>query len=348
MNIDASKLNEVYLNHGIPKVATDERFYRVPGASDYALSDYGRLYNRVTNRKAKYTYINDPWHTGEGYYIRFDNETEEKPVSIEELISRVFFDGQKMHFRTFGYHGSLKHRWKVENLHIILNRKQLIEYMQAIFHHRKPRYPKKYQGNTFVNRMDLTRGQAKQTYGSAKQRATSKRVKAEKPHYRETTMEQALIDDPQLFYSWLLDHQYYYPERLELDKDILTFGEKDIYSRDTMCLVPRYINDFFRPTASQLGYGIRKIEKNGEIYFHVPTRKGELPIRCETYSDALTVGRRIKADKIRSMIERERKLGYMPKYILNTIKKWATRCEKGQIKIWEPSAETKRRYINGK
>ena len=90
MNIDATKLTEVYLRHGVPKVSNDERFYQVPGAADYALSDYGRLYNLVTNRKARFAYIDDPWHSGEGYYIsngkyipiKYTKDSVDSPIKL--------------------------------------------------------------------------------------------------------------------------------------------------------------------------------------------------------------------------------------------------------------------------
>lgn len=41
-------------------------------------------------------------------------------------------------------------------------------------------------------------------------------------------------------------------------------------------------------------------------------------------------------------MNKERKDGFIPEYILETMEKWATLCEAGKISIWEPSDETKK------
>lgn len=335
MKINAKKLTEVYPEGSVPRIAPDERYYLIPGASDYAMSDYGRVYNFRQNRHERMKWDK---FMGECYTVRFDNSKSKKgqKVSIHRLLSLTFFGGIKCRF---GHGKDLgKYRWKVTDLHILRNQKQIIEYIQAKIEHRKPRYPKSQQGNVFVNRMQLTRTGANLMYQNAKGRATRASVKRMKPHYQDTTMETELIKNPQAFYKWLLKKQYYHPLGLELDKDILTFGLGNHYSRKTMCLVPRYINDFFRETKCELGYSITQKTKDGKtLYCLKDADKNKL--EYTSYMDALLKGRQVKAEKIRRMVAYETEQGYMPKYILNKMSEWADKCETGEIQIWEPSPE---------
>ena len=71
MKIDASKLKEV----NIPKViriAPNERFYAVPNAKGYYLSDYGRLF--YGNKRQPIIYIKGQGLDLEYYHIKFDNQ----------------------------------------------------------------------------------------------------------------------------------------------------------------------------------------------------------------------------------------------------------------------------------
>lgn len=335
MKINAKKLTEVYPTGNIPRIAPDERYYLIPGASDYAMSDYGRVYNFRQNRHERMKWDK---FMGECYTVRFDNSKSKKgqKVSIHRLLSLTFFGGIKCRF---GHGKDLgKYRWKVTDLHILRNQKQIIEYIQAKIEHRKPRYPKSQQGNVFVNRMQLTRYGASIIYRNAKGRATTPSVKRTKPHYKDTTMEPELINNPQAFYGWLLKNQYFHPLGLELDKDILTFGLGNTYSRKTMCLVPRYINDFFQAYNSLLGYGIRERKKDGIILYTLKDADRN-KLEFTSYTDALINGRKIRTERIRRMVAAETEAGYIPKKILRKMSEWANKCEAGEIQIWEPSPE---------
>ncbi len=337
MKINAATLKETYLSY-VPRIAEDERFYLIPGADGYTLSTYGRVHNVHTNSTVKSTYLP---HIGEAYPIQWTNGKTEI-ISIEKLISMVFFGGKPyIHLGQPNFSDNVN-RWKVENLHLLQSKNQYIEYIRSKINHREPKYAENRKHHKFINRMEnLTKFDVLHTRDRARARATSEKVKMSKPHYKNTTMSQELIDNPDEFYRWFLENQYYHPLGLELDKDILTFGETDIYAKDTMALVPHYINDFFRTVHSELGYGIRFVDKSTEQYFTL--KNGKNIIRYEKYDDALRAGRKLKADKIREMVKKEKALGYMPSHILKAMSKWATLCERGKIKMWEPDMKTKRK-----
>ncbi len=335
MKINASKLNEVYLRGSVPLMAKDERFYLIPGADEFAISTYGRVYNLSTNRKVKISYIP---HIGEVCEIKWNNG-ESSNVSVESLIVRVFFQDKNCKHIGQPHFSDIRKRWKIEDLHILTSQKQYVEYLLAKINHRRPQYAKSKQHHSFINRMDITRSQAAKMYQGAKGRAMSDSVKRSKPHYTETTMDDKLVKNPNEFYRWLLANQYYHPLGLELDKDIMSFGKSNKYEIGQMSLVPRYINDFFHETCSKLGYGIKLIEKKGRQLFVLRDINGK-QIEYLTYDEALKIGRTIKAAKIKSIVDKERKDGYMPSYLLKKLKQWEALCKKGKIKIWEPSKET--------
>lgn len=338
MNIDARKLKEVYIHH-IELTEPDERFYVIPIAQDYAISTYGQVRHIPTGKKARYG-LTDMYYD-QGYWIIPNNETQEKVISTQKLMIMTFFDGKGRFLKRRGDY-LLKHRWDVRYQHLLMDKSDLIEWMQAIFEHRSPRYPRRQQRHKFTHQMNYaSRTDADCLYWNARQRATNDHVKEIKPRYKDTTMERALIEDKRLFEAWFLQNQYYYPEKLELDKDLLGFGEKNCYHRKYMCLLPHYLNDFFCPNRSKYGYGILKKVKDGVTYYTVPSPAGEARTKCATYAKALELGRKRKADKIREMAEKEKKMGYMPRKLIKTMLKWADLCEEGKIRMWEPSAETK-------
>lgn len=336
MKIDTTQLKE-HFPLRVRKCAEDERFYLIPGADGYTLSTYGRVHLHTGHCIAP-TYLP---RIGEAYPIQWTNGKMEI-VSLSKLISMVFFEGKPyIHLGQPHFSDDVK-RWKVEDLHLLQSRNQYAEYINAKIKHRKPRYAENRQHHEYVGRIqNLTKDAAHIMYSNAKARATSAKLKKIKPHYAKTTMAEDLAENTNEFYDWLLANQYYHPLGLEIDKDILTFGKTDIYSKDTMALVPRYINDFFRETRSELGYGIRLVNKSTEQYFTL--KNGKNISEYKKYDDALRAGRKIKADKIREMVKKEKALGYMPSHILKAMSKWATLCERGKIEMWEPDIKIKRK-----
>ena len=301
MQINTSKLKQVFCRKS-PAIAEDERFYLVDNAHDFALSTYGRLYDLRLHQKVKPTFIP---HIGEAYPIRW-NTGETSVVSIEHLISLVFFGGKKdIRFGQPNFADETK-RWRIEDLHLLYGKKQYVEYLLSKIRHREARYADRKKHHEYVGGMNLTRNQAARMYQNAKGRALRENTKKSKPHYANTTMARNLIENPDEFYSWLLNNQYYHPLGLELDKDIMSFGKSNTYEIGKMALVPRYINDFFRETNSELGYRIRLVNKNGKKSFVLRNNDNE-KIECATYDEALQIGRKNKAEKIRDMVEKEKK-----------------------------------------
>ena len=70
MKIDARKLKEVYLPKA-KKIANDERFYSVPDADGYSLSDYGRLL--YGSKWVPVVYVSGEGIYCEYYNIKFNN-----------------------------------------------------------------------------------------------------------------------------------------------------------------------------------------------------------------------------------------------------------------------------------
>ena len=94
MQIDARRLNEV-----IPKMARrkikNERFYAVPNAKGYALSDYGRLvygnkWVPLVRKKNNEIYC-------DYYRIKFDDNDTKILVRVDKLVAMVFRPNEKIY-----------------------------------------------------------------------------------------------------------------------------------------------------------------------------------------------------------------------------------------------------------
>ena len=81
MKIDARKLKEVYLPKA-KKIANDERFYSVPDADGYSLSDYGRLL--YGSKWVPVVYV-----SGEGIYCEYYNSNFPHQKSAESAQYRA-------------------------------------------------------------------------------------------------------------------------------------------------------------------------------------------------------------------------------------------------------------------
>lgn len=352
MKIDAQKLHELYLCNVKP-IAKDERFYAVPNAKKYAISTYGRAFKVSTDRK--YDKLKVVYKKGEeAYCILYDDATEEKTVPISKLLSTVFFPDLQV-FRL--YNPKLyphKRRWKIEDLHIIESKDQLIETFLAKMNRRVLQCPEELRNHIFIGRWNPPKNQNIQKalnrlYASLKTRATNQKQKIWHPQYSSTTISEEWAKNPELFKQYWLDVQYYHPEKMSVDKDILGFGNTNHYAKGLVIPIPVYINDIFTRNTSKLGYCIIKQKrKDGSEYYKIPqnayTFNGEYEenIYCDSYADALKSGRKRKADYVRKVVDKERQAGYIPEYILEAMEKWAVLCEAGKISIWEPSDEIKK------
>lgn len=352
MKIEASKLHELYLCNVKP-IYNDERFYEIINAKMYTISTYGRAFKQTSN--GKYIKLDVVYKNGEeAYNIIFDDTGIETTVIISKLLSEVFFPNVSI-FRL--YNPELyphKKRWKIEDLHIIESKEKMIETLLAKMNRCVPKCSEELKTHTFVGRWTPPKNQNIQKalnrlYASLKSRAANPKQKIWHPQYSTTTISDEWSNNPALFKQYWLDKQYYHPEKMSVDKDILGFGSTNIYAENLVIPIPVYINDIFTRNTSKLGYCIIKKRRiDGSVYYKIPQNayvsngKYEQNIYCDTYDEALKAGRKRKAEYIRKVVNKERILGYIPEYILEAMEQWADMCEAGKIQIWEPSDEVKR------
>lgn len=338
MTIDTKNLKEVNIPH-IKRIAQDERFYAVPNATDYALSDYGRLFYQTHNVKIKY--IPGYEYTCEYYPIKFDDSECKVFVRIDNLIKMVFRPNEDIGFLISTHFSDEKLRWKVADLHILKNATEYGEYIRSKIEHDVPNYAGYHEKHGFINRREHKMGIHKtisRVYSNMKCRTMNEGVKIRNPQYKDAQMCDEWLHDIGSFYDWYLENDYDYPGRLELDKDILCFGTSKIYSPDKCCLVPPYINKLFEHGKGNLGLKVwARKRADGTNSFVV---EGKNQKTFHNYFDALNYAREEKANEIRDVVRREREKGYMPEYILAAMSKWADLAEMGLIKMWEPKIES--------
>lgn len=348
MIINTTHLKEVYLK-SVKKLAIDEHFYAIQNAKNYVLSTYGRLFKLLGNghhKAVKSQYL----YGDEAYKILFDDLETEITIPVYQLMSRVFFPEEQI-FRLYNPHFSdYNKRWKVEDLQIVRTKEAYVNMLCTKMAGEKIQSER----NSFEGRWNLPKGETVQNalkvlYRNMKTRATNKKYKQLNPQYKYSTMSQEWLDNPSAFKAYWLDKIYFYPGKLTLDKDIMGFGNTNHYAAGLVIPIPVYINDIFVRSASRLGYCISEhTRKDGTKYYTVPMNVFALEdeerknIICDNYEEALKAGRKKKANYIRKIVTKERKMGYIPNYILDVIEQWAELCEAGQIRIWEPE------FRNGK
>lgn len=357
MIINNQNLKEVYVpNLWSTKRKDEEHFYAIPTAQNYVLSDHATLLRKSDDGK----YLRIPMFYStelfcDAYTMHFDGEDTPRTVSIRKLLAMVFYsEYDSVFLYNPRFCASSETRWYIKDLHVLTTREDIVEAFQAKIEHRQPNYDDQLKGASFINRLDKDDESFKKylqrTCANMIDRATNPKTKAEKPQYAETTIDPEIINDRTIFYEWALGSYYDYPgERLQIDKDLLSFGEANLYSLKYMCFLPSYINKIFRRAKANnsLGYGIRQTQSNGEISYLVCTEKkisrneGSSKWKtCDTYAEALRLGRKAQTEYIRKIVAKERADGYIPAHILDAMCTWANMCELGLIKMWEPSAET--------
>lgn len=351
MLIDVKILKEMHVPH-VTLLEHDERFYAVPNATNYAFSTYGRLFCKNNNggfSKEKLKYFKGE----ECYNIKFDDKSDKRVVSVKKLIAMVFYPNEKgIYLYNPSWNPFDNKRCKVDNFHILKRKSDIVDAIQSKIEQKEPTYDDYLNEHGFDNQMTFPKsinGKMHTHYWDMISRATNERMKASHPQYKDTKVCDDWLNNPNSFYQWFIDNLYFYPGKLEIDKDIFGFGEQNIYSPQYACLVPVYINNMFTcdDSKSVLCYCIQeKTRANGEKYYIVPAsafcfdeEKSKNYI-CNSYIEALQAGRRKRANYIREIVAKERKAGFMPEIILAAMEKWANRCELGLIKIWEPSGET--------
>lgn len=343
MIIDNKQLHEKILPC-ISDGARDEHYYQVPGASNYYISDYGTL--RRQNAKGRYRKVKLFFSTklaSEAYRIKYDGEDHFRIVSVSCLMRTTFYPNESyIYLSNPRYNPFSKDRWFIGNLHPLTNRELIVESIMAKIEHREPQYPETYKGATFINRIRYGttpfREYIEHKRSNIISRSCNPNVKKKCPQYRDTTVDPEIVNNPEAFKEWMLSNYYEYDEPLQIDKDILSFGETNCYSLDTMALVPARINYLFRQPSGDLGFGIRKRTTKGSVTYRVGIHQ-DSNFRYDYYEDyeeALKVARQDRAKHIRTIVAEEQAKGLMPEHILACMEEWAVRCENGLVKMWEP------------
>lgn len=91
MDIDTKQLSEVVLPR-IKLIAKDERFYLVPNAEGYALSNYARLYKQAAEKswhKVPMTYQREECYEVDGSIIPVHVLMKKKYIYIAAIFLRV-------------------------------------------------------------------------------------------------------------------------------------------------------------------------------------------------------------------------------------------------------------------
>lgn len=340
MTINQNDIIEIYCKVR-RTVAKDERFYAVPGAKDYAVSTYCRVLQR---KHGDWYEVLKP--IGYDYYIRFDSDVKKQRICINVLAARVFFPHIRGGYLETAHQYNGWQAWKVENMHLCVGGNMLIEAIRAKIERREANYSDEYKHHQFINRLetDSINKYLNSVYCNMKSRATNKKTKKRFPAYKDTMISEEWRDNPTSFKQWFLNNQYYYPGKLEIDKDLLNFGRTNEYSSENCCLLPRYINDMFTKGKSELGYTITKLtRKDGSVKYQIPGNAfgGGNPNKVfDNYCDALQYGRNRKAAYISKVVNAERERGFIPDYILNRMLEWATLIKFGSIKVLEPASDT--------
>lgn len=351
MIIDNKKLREIYVPRvKLPFGVRCEHFYAVPGASGYALSDHGRLYKQV--KHGGYNVVHPTYSVKlktETYKIRYDGNKNVTEIAIHKLMAQVFYPHlSHVYLYRFKSVWNPAQRWSIYELHVLNDQAEYLEAITAKLERREPNYDDSKKGCTFINRFDPGgdfRNVIERTRKNMLSRSNNTKFKARFPEYKNCTCDPQFKKSSSMFGQWFLDNHYAYPGKLELDKDILGFGEADCYTPEYMCLIPKYLNLIFTKSDSNLGYSIQeKDHVDGTKFYRVGgaafTFNGVTPDgkSCDTYAEALTVARKMKSEYLRRIVAKERADGFIPEHILTAIEKWASLCELGLIKKWEPAA----------
>lgn len=341
MKIDIRKLKEAYV-YLFPTVAEDERFFYVPGTNNYAFSTYARLFKRISEKK--WEKIDMKYYSelkGEGYSICFGDCPEESIISVESLIQKVFFSDMHDIYRIYNPNRSSedKLRWDIRNVYA-LNKEEYLYFLQCKMNGKTPDFLKNKNILSWVYNIPI-RKMLNDYYTNMRRRACNIGYKKRHPEYADTTMDFDWILHPTHCKEYILERLYPYPGKLCMDKDLMTFGLGNRYAPGWVIPLPIKYNNIFSRNTSKFGYCIKEKKKGDKAIYIVPgvLTGSTKDIMCQTYEDALNVARQRKAAYVRQLAQEEREKGYMPKYIILQMEKWADKCESGDWMVWEPTGE---------
>lgn len=357
MKIDESKLNIVY----VPKMKLldqSEKFYAVPNASNYALSNFGRLvYHFEENGVEHWNNIKPVIDTideistapdiKESYPILYDGEKLPQIVKIRKLIASVLFPNGNDVVLFYTADPTDPKRWQFDKLKKIKTHEEqikeaeenrdtkLFDVAEKIDIKNQIEFPNKSFYKYITSR-----------YFSMRARTTNKKVKAKYPQYADAKLCDEWRYNKTSFGEWYVQNIYYYPDgKLELDKDLLSFSESQFYSPELCCILPCKYNVMFKRQPAPLGFSIRQKKlKSGDVVYILPGHAFNLPdeklkaYTSSSYADVLNKARQRKANYIRGLVKIEREAGYIPEKILKVMEQWASLCEMG-LSVWEPTRE---------
>lgn len=254
MDIDASKLQEIY-PYGINRrVDKHERFYLIEQDKRYALSDHGQLVAFSTDKNKWQSVKREFVNNKESFLVYWAGAKDAERVTLEQLFLRVFFpevQAYRLIIQPDYPRKGKTDRWSYDVLkaHILFDRDQLIEYIDAKCNHRKPTYPEIQYQHHFINRDEhFTNYLAYMTFSNANQRARDPKRKAKRKDNTENTISEEW-HKPIVMLNWIYQNRYFYSGRhgeLQLDKDLLSLCESKEYSAKNCCFIPAKLNQLIR------------------------------------------------------------------------------------------------------
>lgn len=351
-----------------------EKFFRVPGLPQYAISDHSHLVVYRTSKEkwenAKLTFktslkitnslVRKPVAPDYFIFAKFDYETKKRYISLTEIIRKTFYPGS-VHIQYGGdvFTSYIKKKkdsiviptWDITKFYPCYSKKECVNYVLAKFAHKF-----KFNNNHIETLSDgvtplhaelgLTNKILNQRYSDMKARATNAKLKKRKPRYQNTTICEEWLKNKISFEKWFNDNWYCYPGEigyLELDKDLFSNdGSNKEYGPDNCCLLPHYINICFVESKLKYGYKICR-DKQGD--FFIPKTHYHERMKFKSYDEALTTGRKLKADYLKSIVENERERLFIPERILRRLEEVADLTEKGEYPMFEPSDEIKNQLL---
>lgn len=306
----------IFVPH-VPRINKYEFFFPIPDVSGYAITNYGRVFEQNfggawSEVKPKDGLV-DIIYDGEFLY-------ELKTLPIETLMSNVFFDGAEV---------------------INLNKKNDLPFDIKNIVLKDDPHPNRLVWYGF----NPSRDWLNKAYNGMVERATNKNFKRRFPHYAKTTMSKSWLLHGDRCKRHLLSISYSYPEHLEVDKDLMSFGEINEYKEGNICLLPQYLNNMCTSRKSEYGYGISKKKLSDEAFKYIftsyiaDTTSGRATRTFNTHEEALIAARKERYQILKDAVDYERDEGYIPSYILERLEALAEGTLDGSIKLREPTDE---------
>lgn len=365
----APKDNIKLLGENIYGVA-DERFFLIPDSKDYYLSTYGRLIKQAENGSLSLIGLAKD-QVKEVYYVEYQDKEGKKAVSVSKLMKSVFFPylSDVYTLKPLYTHHNLELRWDVKKLIAINNHNIIsgnavpstkyygdrtegaeliiakIEGRRPLLHPNAYSKSQEYLGNREISDF------VKSRYVNICRRSRYASVKKARPQYTNVSICEEWMNNERSALNYLKSIYYEYPATrnakgqlipLEIDKDLFSLNSESlIYSPETTCFLPRYINGIFRRGEFKIEHKNRGflVQNNYDLLTDY-----EKEYCFQEFAESLNFARKLRSQYIRRVVEKERQNGYMPEYILAQMLLWADECEKGNVKIWEPSDEVKSKY----